>query len=251
MKFWLLLLSFGFAALQSTAIANDFGVSGIGGTYFPLRDEHRSIRMVREKVRIDIYENLNSSTGYPDYYYDTAIDFVFKNDGKPATIEMAFPESAEGADAGYATKSSFRFFRTSVNGKGVKVSRIIASRKLSSGVSCEALWVKKVSFSKNETKSVRVVYRSGWGNLADVGDFAAYNFTGGTWKGRVGESQLVIYLHIISSKVNQGYFNSQRINMSESGKFFSYTWKDWEADGIFRFWFNVKGIEAIDQFYRE
>ena len=236
-------------SLQIGASSNDFGVSGIGGTYFPIKGEHRSIRMVREKIRIDLYENLNSANDYPDTYYDTAVDFVFKNDGEATTVEMAFPESAEGADAGYPKESSFRFFRTSVNGKGVKVSRVIASRKLSSGVSSEALWIKKVSFAKGETKAVRVVYRSPWGNYAGGGWFTAYNFTGGNWKGEVDESELTVYLHAKEDGLTQAYFNGKPIFMKENKNAFSYKWKDWEADGIFRFWFDVTDAGAVARFY--
>lgn len=250
MKIHLLFLITGLSLLQVGVRANDFGVSGVGGTYFPIKGEHRSIRMVREKIRVDIYENLNSTDG-PDRYYDTAIDFVFKNDGAATTVEMAFPESAEGADAGYANEPSFRFFRTSVNGKGVKVSRIIASRKLSSGLSCEALWVKKVSFGKGETKAVRVVYRSPWGNLAGVGNFAAYNFTGGNWKGKVEQSQLTVYLHVNENKPQQAFFNGKQIEGKGNKNSFSYNWRDWEADGSFRFWFDIEagGIQSINDHY--
>ena len=248
---WLFLFS-GLSLLQMGTHANDFGVSGIGGTYFPIKGEHRSIRMVQEKIRIDVYENLNAPN-YPDRYYDTAVDFVFKNEGDATTIEMAFPESAEGADTGYANESSFRFFRTSVNGKGVKVSRIIANRKLSSGLSSEALWVKKVSFRKGETKAVRVVYRSPWGNLAGVGYFAAYNFTGGNWRGKVEHSQLSVYLHANEDKPQQAFFNKKQIEGKNNKNSFTYNWSNWEADGSFRFWFDLEagGVQSIIDHYRD
>ena len=247
------LLAFG---LQISSRANDFGVAGIGGTYFPIKGEHPSIRMVREKIRIDVFQSLKAKEWDSDYYYDTAVDFVFRNDGEATEVEMAFPEFSEGAGADEPAKdTSFRFFRTSVNGKSVKVSRIVASRKLSSGLSCDALWVKKVVFAKGETKSVRVAYRSEWGNLMGTrslaGSFASYNFTGGNWKGKVDESELTVYLHANKDEPTLAYFNGKRIPMMENKNAFSYSWKNWEADGTFRFWFNVTEAKSIDGFYTE
>lgn len=242
----LLLMIASFALPICSATANDFGVSGIGGTYFPIKGEHRSIRMVREKVRLDVYQGKNY-----DQYYDASVDFVFKNDGEATEVEMAFPESAAGADAGYEDESSFRFFRTSVNGKSVNARRIIADKKLSEKVGCQAIWVKKVSFAKGETKAVRVAYRSPWGSLVEAGAFAEYDFTGGNWKGKVDESQITVYLHAKQDKPFQGYFDGNRIEMEENGSFFSYTWKNWEAEGVFKFWFNVQDIKAADEMSRD
>ena len=166
----------------ATAHANDFEASGIGGSWHPNSGEHRSIQMVSERVAIDIFEGKNY-----DRYYDTTVDFLFQNHGAAVSVNMAFPENADGGDPDSQphSTSDFRFFRTSVDGRPVTAKRIVARRRLKSGVEYRALWIKRVSFKKGERKAVQVKYRSVPGNLAGVGWFAAYDFTGQNWSGKV------------------------------------------------------------------
>lgn len=68
------------------AWANDRAIVGRGGTWKPLQGEHASIRMVSERVRVDVYEK----------YYDVQASFVFRNEGPATTVTMGFPESGGG-----------------------------------------------------------------------------------------------------------------------------------------------------------
>ena len=67
----------------STVCANHSWVmDGKGGSMRGLNKEHHSVRMVREWVRMDVYES----------HYIVKAQFEFRNDGPPVTVKMGFPE---------------------------------------------------------------------------------------------------------------------------------------------------------------
>lgn len=216
--------------------ANDFGVSGVGGSWHPTGGEHRSIQMVSERIRIDIFQG-------KDYhrYYDTTADFLFYNQGPAVSVNMAFPEKANGEAALINEKSpsGFRMFQTSVDGQVIKAKRVVAKRKLKSGVEYQALWIKRVSFKKGERKTVKVSFRSAPGNLAGVGWFAAYDFTGGNWFGKVEKSVLTVALHTQTNEPVRAFFAKKPIVTHRNKNMFTYKWTNWQANGPFRFWYGI------------
>ncbi len=216
----------------SKVSANDFGVYGVGGSWRPFKGEHRSIRMVRETVRLDIYDIQNAR------YYDVNATFVFHNQGAATSVDMAFPERSGGADAMNAKSlTGFTSFRTTIAGKSAKANRVLSKRRLASGVEYQALWIKRVSFKKGETKLVSVKYRSDAGNLAGTGFFASYDFSGENWFGTVKESTLTVVFHSSESQPSAGFFRNKRLAMKRDGSTFTYKWANWQANGPFKFWF--------------
>jgi hypothetical protein len=171
-------------AAPTLSRANDFAVSGVGGSWKPLNEKDNKIRMVKESVRVNIHGQRDKDDAYygPTYYEVTA-DFTFKNNGGAVTINMAFPERGDGDINPH--QSGFTHFATYVNGKITKVRRVITNLVLygDNGGKYQALWIKQVSFKQGETKQVRVTYRATPGNQAGVGFFSSYDFTGQNWQG--------------------------------------------------------------------
>jgi hypothetical protein len=231
----------------AAANANDFEVSGIGGSWHPAAGENRSIQMVSERIRINISQG-------KDYYryYDTTADFLFHNHGAATSVNMAFPENAGGGDPdeGGKPSSGFRSFQTTVNGKATKAKRVITRRSLKSGVKYQALWIKRVSFAAGERKAVRVSYRSIPGSLAGVGWLAAYDFTGGNWRGKVQESVLTVALHTQTTEPVRAFLAKQPVSTRRNKNVFTYRWTNWEANGPFRFWYGItRGQENSDHVF--
>ena len=222
------------AATGSTARGNDFEVAGIGGSWQPASGENRSVQMVSERVRIDIFQGKDAYR-----YYDTTVDFQFHNRGPATTVKMAFPESSNAEPGAKPSTSGFRTFRTSVDGKSVPVERVISQRKLSSGVEYQALWLKSVAFKAGERKAIQVKYRSLPGALAGVGWFAAYDFTGGNWFGKVEESVLTVALHTLVNQPVRAFFDQKPLASQRNKYMFTYKWTNWQADGQFRFWYGI------------
>ncbi len=220
----------------STARANDFEVDGIGGSWRPMSGENRNVQMVSEHVRINIFEGKNSYR-----YYDTTVDFVFLNRGPAVNVNMAFPESSStsGDPDERPTTAGFRDFRTSVDGKSVKVKRVLTRRELPSGVQYQALWIKSVAFKANERKAIQVKYRSTPGMLAGVGQFAAYDFTGRNWFGKVEESILTVALYTNANQPVRAFFGPKPLASKRNKYMYTFKWTDWQADGQFRFWYGI------------
>ena len=224
--------------------ANDFGVSGVGGSWRPLKGQHRSVRMVRENVRINIYAKYDNNAGfYMPSYCDVTADFTFQNTGPAVTVSMAFPERGEGA--GETGESGFTNFATYVNGTKTKVRRVVTKLEKDGDVygNYQALWVKQVPFKRGETKSVRVRYRAEPGSAADVGSFASYDFTGANWRGDVAESTLTVKMDS-HCKFLKSTFNSKKLAMKANAGEYSTRWTNWQAQGRFQFWFTVPRLRS-------
>jgi len=209
----------------SASVANDGVVIGEGGRVAFLEGEHKSVRMVRESVRMDVFSD----------YYVVRAEFVLKNDGDAVDVKMGFPESGGGAirsmDA--KTESGFRRFDTKVDGKPVNAIRKLAA--FSTMSSYEAFWVKEVHFAKNQTRTVLVSYRSppGMANTekrskkslsTTIGYGAAYPFTGGNWRGKVSESKLVIVSHL-----PKYYEVTTQPKLRRVGNCYYFRKTDWQA----------------------
>jgi hypothetical protein len=161
-------------------LANDGAIDGVGGRVGFMDGEHPSIRMTKEWVRVE----LNPAS------YAVAATFIFANDGPATSVRMGFPESGGGDGVGGNT-STFLRFRTAVDGQPIAATRRLAR----GGQDFQAFWVKTVAFAAGQTREVRVEYTSRYGDSVE-GDFsAAYDFTGGNWKGMVAESNLLVHVN--------------------------------------------------------
>lgn len=181
-----------------------------------LRTEHPSVQMVRETVRLDLYKG----------YYETTADFVFKNHGSARTVRMGFPESG----VGEGKPGTIQNFWTSVDGKRVQAQRI---RTQHDDETYAAYWVKTVAFGKNEERHVRVHFRTKYG-VGIGGALAAYDFTGGNWRGKVRESVLVITPHQGAPPFPfvqlEQPGHRKLLTRKDASKPRRYFWHEWEAE---------------------
>ena len=218
------------AALTLSALpvlANDSAITGVGGSLTLLKGEHKTIRMVREKVAMNL--------GPKDY--EVTVDFVFTNDGPATTVKMGFPESGSG-DVQRSNKSQMLAFATWVD--GIKTAAKWVAVRNENEDEYEAHWVKDVRFGKGQTHKIRVSYRSEYGGSATNGlrTFVGYHFTGANWKGKVDESELTVTLKRPGSFVTAGQIRpaggeSGAVKFTQSGPTLSKSWKSWEAQADF------------------
>jgi hypothetical protein len=221
-----LLLAIGAGSTPGTA--NDSAISGVSGTPGNLKatqlaGEHSSVRMVRETIAMTL--------GQTDYVTDAR--FEFHNGGAATTVKMGFPESGGGDIIGsnWRRKTSFKSFRTWVDGREIKATRMIA--KSSSEEDFTAFWVKTVRFARGQTRHVRVLYRSALGGSTE-GDFIYYDFTGGNWKGKVNESLLSVTFTKPGDYLLMPDYGTAKPTPRRSGNTFHYRWRNWQAQEGFR-----------------
>ena len=163
----------------SPSFADDGAIAGVGGAV-QLLAEHSTVRMVREKVDVQL------STGSAR----VRCEFVFENEGKAAAVKMGFPEEAWG-DAAYAQKSAFRGFRSWVDGTPIRTTVVSASP--SDRREYRAWHVKNVRFAAGQTRTVVNEYGSGLGGVSDGSSFFNYVLrTGASWKGKIGEAVIEV-----------------------------------------------------------
>lgn len=162
--------------------ANDGQVRGIGGRWQFVNGEHRSVRMVREKINLTVR---------PDTSAKVVADFWFYNGGPATTVTMGFPEESDGDISGayFQRHSDFKEFRSLVDGRPIKVQRVMSQIRENGG---KALWIKKVRFGKYQRRHIRVSYITDGSNDSNGYRGHSYAFTGGNWQGLVEESVLTV-----------------------------------------------------------
>ena len=208
------------------------GMAGEGGRMRLLDGEHASVGMVRERVRIDLYSG----------YYEVQARFIFHNDGPAVTVTMAFPEGGSGDGEGaenyrtYRERSGFRHFSSTVDGKPVRVKRTV---KVVEDSRYSALWVKKVSFARGQTREVGVRYRAEPGFAGSIDTYSrrlfGYNFTGGNWKGKQQRGELTVISHIPGVlMLDVSVPDAKRLVRRQAQRnCVTFVWKDWQAEGDF------------------
>jgi len=205
-------------AVAGIAAANDTVMEGVGGTVRQVNGESKCIRMVREWVRVDVYERTHTVNA----------QFIFKNECGALKVKMGFPERSWGPDSPYTRfriKSDFDGFQTWVDGKLFKAKRVLSD--CGPGImECEAFWVKTVPFKKNQQRTVRVKYTARNGDNSLGYRLATYDFTGGNWLGNVGSSKIVYVFHLKGIYFIEPYFPKTKFR----GNTLSAQWNDWEAE---------------------
>lgn len=206
---------------------NDSAITGVGGSLTLLKGEHPSVQMVREKVAMVLEPKS----------YQVTVDFVFTNSGPATKVLMGFPESGSG-DVQQTSKSQMLAFTTWIDGATTSVAW--KPVKSSEEGLYQAHWVKEVSFAANQTRKIRVRYRSPYGSSAigGINHFVSYNFTGANWKGKVEESALAITFQRPGTFVAAGQIEplggeSGAVAFVQSGPTLSRVWKNWEAQADF------------------
>ena len=214
-----------FALLLGTlpAWANDMSIIGVGGSLRPLHGQHPQVRMVREKINIDVGQ----------YNYTVRANFVFHNQGKATTVTMGFPESGGGGDVpNNVEKSTFLAFSSNVDGKKVPVKRVLLNR---GDEDFDAVWIKKIKFSAGQTRQVQVDYTSPIGGAAGIGleQLAGYDFTGGNWAGDVESSILDIHFQQPGDYLMNAVLGEKKVAFKSIPKGISFSWQHWQAQGNF------------------
>lgn len=204
--------------LPALCLGNDTAVVGEGGRVRLLKGEHASVRMVRESVRLDIY---------PDWYDVDAV-FTFRNEGGPVSVRMGFPESGGGdiRPQEFRKKSGFLRFATWVDGQPARARRVFVDVEEKGASGYQAHWVKDVGFAAGQERTVRVRYRSRPHEVSDGTSFAAYEFTGGNWRGTVGESTMVISVHLPGTCLAWWY----KPALTRRGNQFFFRRENWQAE---------------------
>jgi len=229
-----LLLVFASLLFAAQSFANDSAVSGTSGTPGNLKatvlaGEHKTIRMVREQIEMKV--------GRDDYVTDA--NFIFHNDGAATTVRMGFPEGA-GGDSDFEEikkKTSFKEFETWIDGRKIKATRMLSGYEPEM-FEFDAYWVKSVRFARNQTRRVRVRYRSELGSVSDQSQYMFYNFTGGNWKGKVDETTLRLIFTVPGTYglYPNNELKSKPIRREKNGEI-SLRWKNWQAQEGFTFRF--------------
>lgn len=208
------------------AAANDGFMDGVGGSFVPMKGEHKSIRMVREHVRMTILPDLN---------YRVTVDFVFHNNGPATRVLMGFPERGGGVDmepGSYKHSSGLKRFATWVDGRRVRARYVFHSGRWQG---YHAHWIKRVCFARGQTRRVRVCYLASCGFDSGGGSSAHYDFTGGNWRGKVKESLVTVTFLVPGNHSVRGGIGTGRGAAHEHrhrNRLF-YRHRNWEAEGEF------------------
>jgi len=158
--------------------ANDGSVEGVGGSVALLHSEHKSIRMLSEKVEAKLTRDNGAKV---------RCIFVFKNEGKAATVMMGFPERAEREEP----KQTIKDFKSWVNGKSVK-TKLIQGKAGWVG-EYKGWHVKDVQFKEGETLTIVDTYTGGIGGNIDGWKWFEYILkTGASWKGRISKADISV-----------------------------------------------------------
>ncbi len=205
--------------------ANDMSIIGVGGSLRPLHGQHPQVRMVREKINIEVGQ----------YNYKVRVNFVFHNLGKATTVTMGFPESGGGGDVPSReelAKSTFLTFSSSVDGNKVPVKRVLLNQD---GEDFDAVWIKKVKFFASQTRQVQVDYTAPIGGAAGIGleQLVGYAFTGGNWAGDVDSSILEIHFQQPGDYLMSAMLGEKHVNFKSIPNGISFSWQHWQAQGNF------------------
>jgi len=213
--------------------ANDANITGVGGTFMPLKGEHKTIQMVREHVRMTIR---------PDFTYRVTVDFVFRNHGRATSVLMGFPEWGDGDfnPELFKDSSGFNSFATWVDGR-----RMRARYKAQPGKypGYKGHWIKRVRFGRQQTRRIRVRFESDCNNDSNGGFGANYDFTGGNWRGIVQESLLSVSFNIPGNHTVRAGISANDsastapVSRSHRGNRFFFRCRNWQAEGSFDFYF--------------
>lgn len=117
--------------------------------------------------------------------------FVFRNEGRPCTVEIGFPE--EGKKMPLQPPTYLRRFRSYVDGRPIRVTRRVAQKPTDdTNGEYQYWWVKRVRFGRGQTRVVVNRYRGG--ELYTTYGIRGIKYiltTGANWKGPIGYARLV------------------------------------------------------------
>ena len=198
---------------------------GEGGSLRPYTGRSQSIRLIRENIRI---------TFSPDSTkYDVLTDYLFINEGANCMAQMFIPVSTGGLDD---NKSDLGGLRITADGSHMPAKReVLRSPVESSGFFYDVKWITKVAFKSQQKRHVRVRYRS---NLAgSCGESLFYILAGNRWRGRVGETKLLLVSASAkeerSASYSRGGEHSKGIRFDRKHNNAYSRWRNWNPAGAF------------------
>lgn len=158
--------------------ANDAWVRSAGGSYTLLGDNHQNVKMVSEKIKIDLYDD----------YYEMNIEFVFYNYGDTVELMVGFPEYSYGT----GDVTNIRNFETSINNENVEVEMV---ENLDRSSKIKLWYVKNVIFETDKYTISKVHYMA---DYAGHGSYEGVEYlygTGSTWKDKIDQMAVEITNH--------------------------------------------------------
>lgn len=161
------------SALALTFIGiNDTSFSGLSGSPKPIQST--TVRMMTADIRIQVPEG------------KVKVTYVFQNESnKTVNVQMGFPEEGQDAYLDDQTKSHFKYFKSTVDGKAINTSTVI-SEKAYEDWGYKIWWVKTVTFKPNQARTIVNEYQSEYGGNSLPSHFFDYIVeTAKTWKGPI------------------------------------------------------------------
>ena len=135
--------------LSCKAYSNDAWVEVSGGNYSVVDNQNTNIRLLREKMIIDLYDD----------HYTVRISYSFHNDGDTITLDIGFPE--------YSTPNhrmaGLSNFKSYVNGKFVETNYVKNypyqyGNKDKITTNIDAWYIKQITFNANEDLNSIIEY---------------------------------------------------------------------------------------------
>jgi len=222
MRVWIVI------ALLSLAVLG-WGQPTTGGRMHRMGGQGRAIRLMRELIYFQVFKNKERSTKVHPDRYRAMILYSFRNDGSATSVTMGFPESGGGTDFNaddFRQESGLFHFHTWLDGRRVKAVRRIESL----GEYCKANWVTTVSFARHQQRTVRVTYVAtsyDCQNSKYNEQGVEYDFTGGHWKGVVGESDLRVSFHLPGTYIVEADYP-----LTQQANTLFHRWKNWQATEV-------------------
>ncbi len=183
---------------------------GIGGTYQPMSGES-PVRLLREFIRIEFSPRLAR----------TVVQFEFRNEGRPQTVVMGFPEQV------MYERGRYQRFRAEADGWPL-AARPTPWVAESSEQRWARWWVSKVHFARGERRIIRVRYQEPPG--IDETDCYVYRYlfgTGRSWKGSIGSVQVLMILKVFPLDAT---VTAYLRGATRHGDRIAWQFQDWEPD---------------------
>jgi len=160
-------------------IADDGATVAVGGN-IKLLDEHHSIRMVAEHVRIKLEGG----------EFKVVCVFILQNTGPATTVTVGFPN--ESAGAGADSVFPFTSFDSYVDGDPVPIE-ILPDVNNGNTHTYRSWYVKRMQFAARQVRCILNVYTGtrSW-HTDGYRSFHYVLWSGGSWAGSIGTADVVV-----------------------------------------------------------
>ncbi len=198
---------------------------GDAGSLRPYSGRHHSIRLIREKIKLEFLSNGQCAF---------LVDYQFKNEGAAQTVPICLPVDTLGQRS---KEGELADLSLQVSGHPFSFRREELSSVESERLGYDVLWVAQISFERYETQHLRVRYRSS--EHGSCADFLYYMLSDGLWRGRVSETSLMIVNGKPSAGDSATYLDTsaphpgREIKFVQRGHNLYARWTNWNPIGGF------------------